>query len=140
MLHTVLTIFYVLICLFLIVVVLLQSGRGGGLGGGLGGAGQQVFGGAGAGNLLTRLTTIFALTFMVLSATLSYLSSSHEEALERAAKKVAEQKAAQEAEAAKKAAAVPSPASGSAPVEAEPVDENMSTDATAPTAPAPARR
>lgn len=83
---TFLQVIYVIVCLFLILVVLLQSGRGGGLGSsfGGGGAGQQIFGGAGAGNLLTRLTSVFAFTFMLLSAVLAYLSTSGEQALDRA--------------------------------------------------------
>ncbi len=82
---TFLSILYVIVCLFLILVVLLQTGKGGGmgaLGGGMGGAGQQVFGGAGAGNILTKATSWSAALFMILSATLSYLSSPGEQALE----------------------------------------------------------
>lgn len=83
---TFLSILYVLVCLFLILVVLLQSGKGGGMGsafgGGAGSASQQVFGGAGAGNILTRLTSISAALFMILSATLAYLSSPGDNALE----------------------------------------------------------
>jgi protein translocase SecG subunit len=46
---------YILCCSFLILVVLLQQGKGGGMGGAFGGGGgQTVFGGAGAGNALTR--------------------------------------------------------------------------------------
>lgn len=81
---TFLTVLYVLVCLFLITVVLLQAGRGGGMGAAFGGSSQTVFGGAGAGNFLTRLTVIMAALFMILSATLAYLSSSSEKALERA--------------------------------------------------------
>lgn len=80
--YTLVSIVYVLVCLFLIAVVLLQSGRGGGMGaigGGAGGGGQTVFGGAGAGNFLTRLTAICAALFMLLSATLAYLSTKGEQ-------------------------------------------------------------
>ena len=74
--------------------MLLQSGKGGGLGSAFGGgASQQIFGGAGAGNLLTRLTAGFAFAFMALSVWLAFLSSSGEQALDRA---VREQAAAQE--------------------------------------------
>ena len=45
---------YVFVCFFLILVVLLQQGRGGGMGSALGGATAQVFGGRGAGNFMTR--------------------------------------------------------------------------------------
>lgn len=93
--YTFLSILYVFVCLFLILVVLLQSGKGGGLGSAFGGgASQQIFGGAGAGNLLTRLTAGFAFTFMALSVWLAFLSTSGEQALDRA---VREQTAAQEA-------------------------------------------
>ncbi|MDH3201555.1 MAG: preprotein translocase subunit SecG [Myxococcales bacterium] len=93
--YTFVSILYIFVCLFLILVVLLQSGKGGGLGSAFGGGtSQQIFGGAGAGNLLTRLTAAFAFTFMALSVWLAFLSSSGDQALERA---VREQAAAQEA-------------------------------------------
>jgi preprotein translocase subunit SecG len=96
--YTFISIVYIFVCLFLILVVLLQSGKGGGLGSAFGGgASQQIFGGAGAGNLLTRLTAGFAFAFMALSVWLAFLSSSGEQALDRA---VREQAAAQEAAAA----------------------------------------
>src|SRR4029077_14780083 len=85
---TFLTILYVFVCLFLILVVLLQAGRGGGMGAAFGGSSQSVFGGAGAGNFLTRLTVVMAALFMLLSATLAFLSSSSDKALENAAKAI----------------------------------------------------
>jgi preprotein translocase subunit SecG len=81
---TFLTILYVFVCVFLILVVLLQAGRGGGMGAAFGGSSQTVFGGAGAGNFLTRLTVVMAAMFMILSASLAYLSSSSDKALENA--------------------------------------------------------
>jgi preprotein translocase subunit SecG len=76
MLNTLLSIIHVIACIFLILVVLLQQGRAGGLGSAFGGgASQQVFGGRGAGNLLTRLTTIFAGVFLLTSLSLAYLAS-----------------------------------------------------------------
>jgi hypothetical protein len=47
MLQTLLNIIHVTVCLFLILVVLLQQGRGGGMGSAFGGATAQVFGGRG---------------------------------------------------------------------------------------------
>ena len=82
---TFLAVVYTIVCLFLILVVLLQAGKGGGMGAAFGGgATQQVFGGAGAGNFLTRLTWASAVLFMVLSGTLAYMSSSSDKSLERA--------------------------------------------------------
>jgi len=69
------TIIHVLVCSFLILVILLQQGRGGGMGAAFGGASQQVFGGAGAGNFLTRLTEGAAFTFMFTSILLAGLAS-----------------------------------------------------------------
>src|SRR5215813_384068 len=85
---TFLTIVYVIVCVFLILVVLLQAGRGGGMGAAFGGSSQTVFGGAGAGNFLTRLTVIMAAMFMILSASLAYLSSSSDKALENASRAI----------------------------------------------------
>ncbi|MEZ4295621.1 MAG: preprotein translocase subunit SecG [Polyangiaceae bacterium] len=76
MLQTILSIVHVTVCVFLILVVLLQQGRGGGMGSAFGGAATaQVFGGRGAGNFLTRLTGICATIFMLTSIGLAYLSS-----------------------------------------------------------------
>ena len=73
---TIITIFHVIVCLFLIFVVLLQAGKGGGMGLAFGGSNAgQVFGGSGAGNFLTRLTGITAVMFMLTSLTLAYLAS-----------------------------------------------------------------
>jgi len=82
---TFLTVLYVIDCLFLILVVLLQAGKGGGLGALSGGSTQSVFGGAGAANFMTRLTMVVAALFMILSGTLAYLSSSGQRALDDAA-------------------------------------------------------
>jgi preprotein translocase subunit SecG len=69
------TIIHVFVCAFLILVILLQQGRGGGLGAAFGGASQQVFGGAGAGNFLTKLTEAAAFTFMFTSLLLAGLAT-----------------------------------------------------------------
>jgi preprotein translocase subunit SecG len=84
---TFLYILYVMVCLFLILVVLLQAGKGG-MGAAFGGSSQTVFGSSGAGNFLTRLTVISAALFMMLSATLTYVSSSGEKSLERASERI----------------------------------------------------
>lgn len=60
--------------LLLILIVLMQSAKGGGLGGAFGGVTETAFGSR-AGTFLTRLTTIFAILFMITSLTLAVLSS-----------------------------------------------------------------
>jgi preprotein translocase subunit SecG len=77
MIITLLDILHIAVCLFLMLVVLLQQGKGGGMGAAFGGgATQQVFGGRGAGNLLTRATAVCAGLFMLTSVSLAYFSSS----------------------------------------------------------------
>jgi preprotein translocase subunit SecG len=71
-----LTIVHVVICLFLIIVVLLQSGKAADLAGAFGGMGSQTaFGPRGAATVLSKATTIAAAMFMVTSLSLSILVS-----------------------------------------------------------------
>ncbi len=66
---------HILVCLFLIVVVLLQTGKGADMGAVFGGGSQTLFGSSGAGNFLTRMTTGMALIFMITSLGLSVWAS-----------------------------------------------------------------
>jgi preprotein translocase subunit SecG len=81
MLSTFVNIVHIFVCLVLMFVVLLQQGKGGGMGSAFGGASAQVFGGSGAGNILTRATAICAGIFMITSVSLAYMSSSGDRAL-----------------------------------------------------------
>lgn len=76
LLTTPLTVLHIMSCLFLVLVVLLQPGKGGGLGAFTGAAAQQVFGGRGAGNFLSKTTWVTGALFFFTSMTLAYLSSS----------------------------------------------------------------
>jgi len=72
---TLITILHVLISLFIIGMVLLQSGKGAEMGASFGGGGSQsVFGAGGGGNFMTKLTTAAAIIFMLTSLTLAYFS------------------------------------------------------------------
>ncbi len=70
-----LVILYVLVCLFLILVVLLQQGKGADLAGAFGGGGSQTsFGPRTRTNVMHRLTTVSFILFVMLSMTLAILS------------------------------------------------------------------
>ena len=74
--HTAITIVHVLCTLFLILVILLQTGKGAAMGSGLGaGSSQTMFGSSGAGNFLTKITTAIATLFMITSLTLGIMST-----------------------------------------------------------------
>ena len=70
-----LVILYVLVCLFLIMVVLLQQGKGADLAGAFGGGGSQTsFGPRGTTNIMHRMTTGAFVLFVLLCLTLTILS------------------------------------------------------------------
>ncbi|MDP6978372.1 MAG: preprotein translocase subunit SecG [Myxococcota bacterium] len=74
--YTFLIALHILVCFVLILVVLLQRGKGGDVGAALGGGGSNtVFGSRGAGNFLTKLTTGSAIIFMITSLSLAYLGN-----------------------------------------------------------------
>jgi len=68
-------ILHVLVCFALIMIVLLQAGKGAELGAAFGGASQTIFGSSGAMGFLTKLTTIVAVLFMVTSLVLAFTST-----------------------------------------------------------------
>ena len=71
-----LTIIHVIVCLFLVVVVLLQSGKAADLAGAFGGMGSQtVFGPRGSATVLSKATTLAAALFMITSLSLSILAT-----------------------------------------------------------------
>lgn len=74
--YILLMIVHVVVCLFLVIVVLLQSGKAADLAGAFGGMGSQTaFGPRGSATLLSKATTISAVIFMVTSLTLSILAT-----------------------------------------------------------------
>jgi len=69
------TTLHVIICFFLIIVVLLQSGKAADLAGAFGGMGSQtVFGPRGTATLLSKATTIAASLFMITALTLAIMA------------------------------------------------------------------
>jgi preprotein translocase subunit SecG len=67
----VLTIHYIL-CAFLIIVILLQAGKGANIGAVFGGASQTVFGSRGPATFLNKVTAVVALSFIVTSMWLAH--------------------------------------------------------------------
>ncbi|MBL6993014.1 preprotein translocase subunit SecG [Desulfobacula sp.] len=66
---------HVTCCILLILIVLLQSGKGAEMGVSLGGgAGQTLFGAGGPATMLTKITTGVAILFMITSLSLAYMS------------------------------------------------------------------
>ena len=75
MLKILLTVIHVLVSLVLIAVVLLQTGKRADLAGAFGGGGSQTaFGTRGAATLLSKLTTITAVVFMLTSLGLALVT------------------------------------------------------------------
>ena len=121
------TVVHVFVSILLICAILLQSGRGGGLAGLGGAAAGQVFGGRGAGNFLTKLTSTAAIVFFLTSMVLSFGTSGKSSVISKvkgaadsapaAATPVAEEEpAAEPAPVAEEApAAEPAPAAEEAP-------------------------
>jgi preprotein translocase subunit SecG len=107
--YTFLTVLHVIVCIFLMLVVLLQAGRGGGMGIAFGGSGgsQSVFGSSGGANFLTKMTAVCAFIFFANSMTLAYMSSqSDSRRLQKIAAKKATDKKAEDATKSKLAGAM----------------------------------
>lgn len=77
-----LTVVHVMACLVLIVVVLLQRGKGAEMGAVFGGGGSNtVFGSRGAASFLSKLTTWCTVIFFVTSLSLAYIASRSQSSL-----------------------------------------------------------
>ena len=57
----------------LILIVLLQTGKGASMGAAFGGSSQTIFGSSGAATFLTKLTTVAAAVFMITSLLLAFM-------------------------------------------------------------------
>jgi preprotein translocase subunit SecG len=66
---------HVVVCIALIMIVLLQTGKGADMGAAFGGGSSQtLFGSTGASTFLSKATTVAAIVFMLTSLTLAYMS------------------------------------------------------------------
>ncbi|MDY0005100.1 MAG: preprotein translocase subunit SecG, partial [Polyangia bacterium] len=86
---SIINVIHILTCILLIIAVLLQAGKGGGMGAAFGGgASSSVFGGRGASTVVAKITWVLAITFMLSAISLAWHSSrSDSSALAKASKK-----------------------------------------------------
>ncbi len=74
---TAISIIHILAAITLVLIVLLQTGRGSEIGAAFGsGASQTLFGSSGTSGFMTRVTTVVVVVFMATSLTLAMLYSS----------------------------------------------------------------
>ena len=105
---------HVIVCITLVILILLQQGKGADVGAVFGGSSQTVFGSSGAGNLLTRVTSGLAVAFFATSMFLAYASTKHvtSSIFDKSSRSAASSKAAPA-----KPAPAPAPAGGGFPGE-----------------------
>ena len=65
---------HVIVSILLVIVILMQASKGGGLAGTFGGASTAIFGGRGAGSFLSKVTVSLAATFMMLAILISLVN------------------------------------------------------------------
>jgi preprotein translocase subunit SecG len=66
---------HIIVCVFLVILILLQAGKEG-MGVIFGGGNTSVFGSSGAGGILAKLTTLMAVIFVMTSLSYTYVTSS----------------------------------------------------------------
>lgn len=72
--HSFISILHIVICLLLIFIVLIQSGKGADMGAAFGGSSQTLFGSAGPATFLGKMTSVIATVFMITSLWLAYFA------------------------------------------------------------------
>ena len=126
---------HVIVCVILVVLVLLQSGREG-MGVIFGGGGNSVFGNAGAGGILAKLTPFLAVIFICTSLGYNIMTSSTNKTVESVLDVQFEEVPAAPAAAPAVPAEAPAPAAEAAPAPAAPAVEAAPAPAETPAAPA----
>jgi len=79
--QTLVTVIHVITCILLVLVVLIQSGKGAEISTTLGGSSQTVFGTSGGANFLTRFTSGAAAVFMITSVSLTLMGGQSRKSL-----------------------------------------------------------
>jgi preprotein translocase subunit SecG len=113
---TLVVIIHVIVCIALILIVLLQAGKGASMGAAFGGSSQTIFGSSGATPFLAKMTTGVAVIFMVTSLFLAFMSGPRSGgSLVKPATPAAEQKQAPAQTPATPPASAPTPANPAVP-------------------------
>ncbi|MDY6856006.1 MAG: preprotein translocase subunit SecG [Thermodesulfobacteriota bacterium] len=73
--YTLIITVHIIACISIILIVLLQAGKGAEMGAAFGGSSQTIFGSSGPGSFLEKLTAMAAVIFMLTSLTLAYFST-----------------------------------------------------------------
>ena len=79
--QTLITVIHIFTCFLLVLVVLIQSGKGAEISSSFAGSSQTVFGSSGGANFFTRLTSVAAAVFMATSLTLTLLGGESKKSL-----------------------------------------------------------
>jgi preprotein translocase subunit SecG len=95
--YSFLVLLFVLTSVLLVIVILLQAGKGQGLAGSFGGigGGGAVFGGRGAASFLSKTTAVLAVVYGVLCLSIGYISRSN---IEQSQQSLIQQQAEQQAQ------------------------------------------
>ncbi len=72
--YTAVVVLHIIVSLFLIFIILIQSSKGAEMGAAFGGSNQTLFGSRGAATFLNKLTTAAAIVFMLTSLSLAIIS------------------------------------------------------------------
>ena len=116
---TLMTIIHVFACITLILIVLLQAGKGANMGAAFGGSSQTVFGSSGSGTFLGKMTAGVAIVFMLTSIALTYTATRKTSALmDGASTPVTKQAVPAALPAAPPAVPVPAPGAANTPASA----------------------
>ncbi|MBN2467542.1 MAG: preprotein translocase subunit SecG [Deltaproteobacteria bacterium] len=123
-------IIHIIVCVALILIVLLQSGKGANLGAAFGGSTQTIFGATGSVGVFEKVTTAVAIIFMVTSLSLTYISA------ERGGRSVMQAPVAQEAsQQGAQETAPQEPSVPPAPEESQPALEQAEPESATPAVP-----
>jgi preprotein translocase subunit SecG len=82
--YTFFVILHLIVCLFLIFIILIQSSKGAEMGAAFGGSSQTLFGSRGAATFMSKLTSAAAILFMITSLTLAIVSVKRESVMNSA--------------------------------------------------------